>query len=99
VTGRGGVWKFDANKANQKFPDDGKQIATGLRDSVSMDYRRGDAVYLFMHDRASTHDMFPQTFSAADEETLAEELHRFAGKGVVNMGWPYTYYDSARKGG
>ena len=97
VTGRGGVWKFDANKLNQKFPDDGKQIATGLRDSVSMDYRRGDAVYLFMHDRADTHITWPQQFSEQDENDLAEELHRFAGKGVVNMGWPYTYYDSARK--
>jgi glucose/arabinose dehydrogenase len=97
VTGRGGVWKFSASKPNQKFPDDGKQIATGLRDSVSMDYRHGDAVYLFMHDRADTHTTWPELFSEQDENNLAEELHRFAGKDVVNMGWPYTYYDSARK--
>jgi glucose/arabinose dehydrogenase len=97
VTDRGGVWKFSASKLNQKFPADGTQIATGLRDSVSMDYRRGDAVYLFMHDRADTHATWPEIFSAEDEDDLAEEMHRFAGKDVVNMGWPYTYYDSARK--
>ena len=97
VTDRGGVWKFSASKPNQKFPGDGKQIATGLRDSVSMDYRQGDAVYLFMHDRADTHITWPEIFSEQDEDNLAEELHRFAGKDVVNMGWPYTYYDGTRK--
>ena len=97
VTDRGGVWKFSATKPGQKFPADGKQIATGLRDSVSMDFRQGDAVYLFMHDRADTHITWPEQFSEEDENNLSEELHRFAGKDVVNMGWPYTYYDSAKK--
>jgi len=97
VTDRGGVWKFNANKQGQKFPADGKQVATGLRDSVSMDYRQGDAVYLFMHDRADTHITWPDIFSEQDEDNLSEELHRFAGKDVVNMGWPYTYYDSVKK--
>ena len=97
VTDRGGVWKFNANKQGQKFPADGKQVATGLRDSVSMDYRQGDAVYLFMHDRADTHITWPDIFSEQDEDNLSEELHRFAGKDVVNMGWPYTYYDGVRK--
>jgi glucose/arabinose dehydrogenase len=98
VTDRGGVWKFSAGKLNQKFPADGVQIATGLRDSVSLDYRRGDALYLFMHDRADTHATWPDIFSEQDEDNLAEELHRLpGGKTMVNMGWPYTYYDSARK--
>ncbi len=97
VTDRGGVWKFNPSKVGQKFPADGKQVATGLRESVSMDYRQGDAVYLFAQDRADTHITFPDVFSEQDEDNLSEELFRFAGKDVVNMGWPYTYYDAVKK--
>jgi glucose/arabinose dehydrogenase len=99
VTDRGGVWKFSANKLNQKFPGDGVQIATGLRDTDAMDVRPGDAVYLYMHDRSSTHDTWPNLVSEQDEENLSEEFHRLPvnAKEPVNMGWPYTYYDSVRK--
>ena len=29
---RAGIWRFDANKVGQKFPADGEQLATGIRD-------------------------------------------------------------------
>lgn len=99
VTDRGGVWKFSASKLNQKFPADGVQIATGLRDTLSIDVRQGDALYLYMHDRSATHDTWPELVSADDEENIAEEFHRLplTAKEPTNMGWPYTYYDSVRK--
>ena len=50
-----------------------------------------------MHDRSATHETWPDLVSEQDEENLSEEFHRIAGKDVVNMGWPYTYWDGAKK--
>ena len=38
VNGRAGMWRFDAEKTNQKFPADGEQIATGVRDMMAVDW-------------------------------------------------------------
>ena len=94
VEGRGGVWRFRADKPDQHFPADGTQIATGLRDMDAEDWRRGDALYGIMQDRNGTHATWPELVSAEDETHIAEEMHRIV-KGT-NMGWPYTYYDGAR---
>ena len=79
---RSGVWRFDASKMNQKFPSDGEQIATGLRDMMAVDWSPElKGFYGIMQGRNDRID------------TVAEELHRVE-KGV-NLGWPYTYYDGA----
>jgi glucose/arabinose dehydrogenase len=79
---RSGVWRFDATKMNQKFPGDGEQIATGLRDMMAVDWSpQLKGFYGVMQARNDRID------------TVAEELHRVE-KGV-NLGWPYTYYDNA----
>jgi glucose/arabinose dehydrogenase len=91
---RGGVWAFKASKTGQKFPGDGVQIVTGLRDMDALDWRPGDGLYGIMHDRNGTHESWPNIVSASDEENIAEEMHRLV-KGV-NLGWPYTYYDEVR---
>jgi glucose/arabinose dehydrogenase len=95
LIGRGGVWRFDADKLNQTFPDGGEQIATGLRDMDAMDWRKGDVLYGVMHDRNGTAMTWPDLVSAADENNIAEEMHRLV-KGA-DLGWPTTYYDGARK--
>jgi len=51
VQDRGGIWKFKADKLNQKFPADGVQVATGLRDLDALDYKPGDALYGVMQNR------------------------------------------------
>jgi len=79
---RSGVWRFDAEKSNQKFPTDGEQIATGLRDMMAVDWSRTlGGFYGVMQGRNDHID------------TVSEELHRI-DKGA-NLGWPYTYYDNA----
>jgi len=84
LEGRSGVWRFDAAKLNQKFPTDGEQIATGVRDMMAVDWsRRLNGLYGVMQGRNDRND------------TVAEELHRI-DKGA-NLGWPYTYYDMALK--
>ena len=91
---RAGVWQFKAAKTGQKFPVDGVQIVTGLRDMDALDWRAGDALYGIMHDRNGTHNTWPDLVSAEDESNIAEEMDRLV-KGT-NMGWPYTYYDEVR---
>ena len=82
LDGRSGVWRFDAEKLGQKFPADGEQIATGLRDMMAVDYSpEFKGFYGIMQGRNEHVD------------TVSEELHRI-DKGA-NLGWPYTYYDTA----
>src|SRR5262249_17523922 len=40
---RAGVWHFSANKIGQRFPADGEQLATGIRDITSLDWSPADA--------------------------------------------------------
>jgi glucose/arabinose dehydrogenase len=91
---RAGVWRFDANKVDQKFPLDGKRIVTGVRDIDAMDWRPGDALYGVVHDRNGTSRTWPNAVSSADESAIAEEMHRFVPG--ANLGWPYAYYDRVR---
>jgi glucose/arabinose dehydrogenase len=94
IENRGGVWEFKASKTGQKFPADGIQIATGVRDMDAMDFRKGDDLYGIMHDRNGTHNTWPDLVSADDEANIAEEFDKLT-KGT-NMGWPFTYYDEVR---
>jgi glucose/arabinose dehydrogenase len=91
---RGGIWRFDATKPQQKFSD-GEHYATGIRNSSALDWRDGDALYSAMHGRDGTHAAFPDLVSASDDGAIPDEMFRVT-KGT-DMGWPYTYYDGARK--
>lgn len=96
LTGRSGIWRFKATATNQRFPVDGEQLATGVRDIDALDFsRRHNALYTVAHDRNGTHQAWPDLISATDEEAISEEMHRIV-KGT-DLGWPYTYFDSVRK--
>jgi len=95
LNGRGGVWRFDASKAGQKFPSDGEQYATGVRNMGAMDWSTvSGALYGVTHGRDQTHDQFPDLISASDDDAIGDEMHRIT-KGT-NLGWPFTYYDAVR---
>ena len=92
---RAGVWRFKANKVGQRFPTDGEQIATGIRDTTSLDWSAKDgALYSVMHGRDDAHKNWPDLVNAAADEQIADEMHRIT-KGT-DFGWPYTYYDGVR---
>jgi glucose/arabinose dehydrogenase len=91
---RSGIWRFRAGRTGQHFPADGQQVATGIRDIDALAWRKGDALYAVVHDRNGTHGGWPDLVSAADEQAIAEEMHRVTEG--ANLGWPYTYYDSVR---
>lgn len=93
---RAGVWRFNAAKIGQKFPAGGEQIATGIRDITSLDWSPADGhLYGIMHGRDNTHRTWPDLISAEDEDHIADEMHRITKR--TDFGWPYTYYDGARK--
>jgi len=55
----------------------------------------GGALYGITHGRDGTHAAFPDLVSAADDDAIADEMHRITKD--TNLGWPYTYYDAVRK--
>jgi glucose/arabinose dehydrogenase len=94
LTGGGGIWRFDADRANQSFAD-GAQVATGIRFVTAMDWSPRAGLYAIMHGRDGTHAAFPEIISAADDDAISDEMHHVV-KGT-DFGWPYSYYDGARK--
>ncbi|MES2294255.1 MAG: sorbosone dehydrogenase [Pseudomonadota bacterium] len=92
LNGRAGMWRFDAEKTNQKFPDGGEQLATGVRDMMAVAWSpETKGVYGVMQGRNGTANLVPGM--AKESDTVAEEMHRI-DKGA-DLGWPYTYYDTA----
>jgi glucose/arabinose dehydrogenase len=91
---RGGIWRFDDSKPGQKLAD-GEHYATGIRNMSAMDWRGGDALYGAWHGRDATAKTWPEFLTQADDDAIADEMFRIA-KGT-DMGWPYTYWDGARK--
>ena len=93
---RAGIWRFSADKTGQKFPADGEQWATGIRDMTSLDWSSADGhLYGIMHGRDSSNRFWPDLISTEAEDQIADEMHR-VDKGT-DFGWPYTYYDGVRK--
>ena len=91
---KAGIWRFDDNKAGQHFAD-GEHFATGNRNSSSLDWRDGDALYSVMHGRDGTAKTWPEFLTEADDDAIGDEMHRVV-KGT-DIGWPYSYYDGKRK--
>jgi len=92
---RAGVWRFSANNIGQRFPSDGQQLATGIRDITALDWSPVDEnIYGIMHGRDSSNKLWPNIVSAEDEDHIADEMHRIT-KGT-DLGWPYTYFDGVR---
>jgi len=91
---KGGIWRFDAATLGQKFSE-GEHYATGVRNMSALDWHDSDALYCAVHGRDGTHAAFPEIISAADDDAIPDEMFRVV-KGT-DMGWPYTYYDGARK--
>lgn len=93
---RAGIWRFSADRTGQKFPVDGEQWATGIRDMSALAWSSSDGnLYAIVHGRDSLNRNWPNLVSASDDDHIADEMHRVT-KGT-DFGWPYTYYDGVRK--
>jgi len=86
-----GVWKFKANKLNQKFGD-GERFATGIKNAVGIDYNPvTQTLFATQHgrsfDKQSPTYFTPEKSAELPGETIYE-LHQ-----GTDAGWPYAYYD------
>ena len=91
---RAGIWRFDGAKPGQKFQE-GEHFATGIRDLNTIAWKPGVGLYTVMYGRDATEKNWPNLVSAADGNNIADEMF-LVGKDA-DMGWPYTYWDGAKK--
>ncbi len=91
---RGGVWRFSDSKPNQKLAD-GTRFATGVRNMSAMDWRNNDSLYGAWHGRDGTSKGWPELVTPTDDDNIPDEMFRITRN--TDMGWPYTYWDAARK--
>jgi glucose/arabinose dehydrogenase len=92
---RGGIWRFDANRANQSFSP-AERFATGIRNAVGIAIGGDGGVYSTQHGRDQLFDNWPKLYSAEQGENLpAEELLRL--QQGSDYGWPMCYYDNTQQ--
>ncbi|HVI09520.1 MAG TPA: c-type cytochrome [Candidatus Binatia bacterium] len=89
---RGGIWRYDANKTNQRFSP-AERFATGIRNAEGFAVETSGQVLVTMHGRDQLHANWPDLYKDEQEATLpAEELLLLRQNG--DYGWPECYYDS-----
>jgi glucose/arabinose dehydrogenase len=88
---RAGIWKYDANKTNQRFSAK-ERFATGIRNGMGIAFGPDGKLYATQHGRDQLHDNWPKLFptTAYQAENPAEELMQ-VNQGD-DFGWPYCYY-------
>jgi mono/diheme cytochrome c family protein len=92
---RGGIWKYDANKTDQKFSSS-ERYATGIRNGEGFVFDASGRLFVTQHGRDQLHANWPELYKPEEEATLpAEELLLLKQGG--DYGWPECYYDSFAK--
>ena len=89
----GGIWRFDADKTDQRFPRGGVRYATGIRNAVAIAWFAPlKSLYVVQMGRDQLADNWPQYFNDEQSAELpGEELFKVEQGG--DFGWPYCYYD------
>jgi glucose/arabinose dehydrogenase/mono/diheme cytochrome c family protein len=92
---RGGVWRYDANKTEQKFSPAGR-FATGIRNGEGFAIDAAGRLFVTQHGRDQLHSNWPDLYQPEQEATLpAEEVVLLKSGG--DYGWPRCYYDAFQK--
>lgn len=93
----GGIWRFDADRAGQKFPQDGLRYATGIRNAVAITWNpEAGALYALQMGRDQLSNNWPKLYTDVQNAELpAEEFLRV--RQGDDYGWPYCYYDGLQK--
>jgi glucose/arabinose dehydrogenase/mono/diheme cytochrome c family protein len=89
---RGGIWRYDAKKSDQKFsPAD--RYATGIRNGEGFGVDpAGHRVFVTQHGRDQLHANWPDLYKPGEEATLPSEEVVLLKQGG-DYGWPECYYD------
>jgi glucose/arabinose dehydrogenase len=93
---RAGIWKFDANKPNQRFSP-AARYATGIRNGMGLAFGPDGKLYATQHGRDQLHDNWPKIFPTThyQSENPTEELMQ-VNQGD-DFGWPYCYHAAEQK--
>ena len=88
---RAGIWKYDANKTNQRFST-AARYATGIRNGMGIAFGPDGKLYATQHGRDQLHDNWPNVFPTTEYQAAnpGEELLQ-VNQGD-DFGWPYCYY-------
>lgn len=93
----GGIWRFAADKLEQRFPQDGLRYATGIRNAVAIGWNPfARALYALQMGRDQLYDNWPKLYSAAQSAELPAEEFFLVRRGG-DFGWPYCYYDPLQR--
>jgi glucose/arabinose dehydrogenase/mono/diheme cytochrome c family protein len=92
---RGGIWRYDANKTDQKFSP-AERFATGIRNAEGFGLdSSGRHLFVTQHGRDQLRTNWPLLYKPDEEATLpAEELLNLKQGG--DYGWPECYFDPFR---
>jgi len=92
---RAGIWKYDANKTNQRFSP-AERYATGIRNAVGIALDPGGQLYSTQHGRDQLAENWSKVYTPEQGQNLpAEELLKIE-KGA-DYGWPYCYFDGQQQ--
>jgi glucose/arabinose dehydrogenase/mono/diheme cytochrome c family protein len=92
---RGGVWRYDANKTEQKFSP-AARYATGIRNAEGFAFDSDGRLFVTQHGRDQLHANWPKLYKPEEEATLpSEELLLLKPGG--DYGWPECYYDGVQQ--
>lgn len=88
---RAGLWKYNANKTNQRFSAAGR-YATGIRNGEGIALDGSGQLYSTQHGRDQLVEMWPKLYTVEQGQNQpSEELLRIEEGG--DYGWPYCYHD------
>jgi glucose/arabinose dehydrogenase/mono/diheme cytochrome c family protein len=91
---RGGIWRYDAYKANQAFST-AERFATGIRNAEGFAIDAAGHMFVTQHGRDQLHANWPDLYKPEEEATQpAEELLVLRQGG--DYGWPECYYDGVQ---
>ncbi len=92
---RGGIWRYDANKMNQKFSP-AARYATGIRNAEGFALDSSGRLFVTQQGRDQLHENWPKLYPPTQEATLpSEEVLLLKAGG--DYGWPYCYYDGVQQ--
>jgi glucose/arabinose dehydrogenase len=92
---RGGIWRYDANKTQQKFSP-AERYSTGIRNGEGMDFDTSGRLYVTQHGRDQLGENWPKLYSSVHGHELPAEEVVILEKGA-DYGWPECYFDGIQK--
>ena len=90
---RGGIWRYDANKTDQKFSS-ADRYATGIRNGEGFATDASGRVFVTQHGRDQLHSNWPDLYQPEEEATLPAEQVMLLKDGG-DYGWPECYFDNS----